>query len=174
MLHNVRYDIVWCILFMRFSGSSIFTTAGWFSSAWTLPLWQVCALLVVAPPACSLRIGPYDSGDPDVLEYHLLLMRYAGVDGVLIDWYGSHKVRDYGPNLDNSEALISKMKPIGACAWILRTIYHNGMLWCCNSGKWKDEGERWMDIGAIINQLINVENDLFEWFSCSVLEGLCN
>lgn len=57
-----------------------------------------------------------------MLEYHLLLMLYAGVDGVLIDWYGSHKVRDYGPNLDNSEALISKMKPIGACALNARNV----------------------------------------------------
>lgn len=58
-------------------------------------------------------IGAYDSGDPDVLEYHLLLMLYAGIDGVLIDWYGSHKVHDYGPNLENSEALISKMGAMG-------------------------------------------------------------
>lgn len=59
-------------------------------------------------------IGPYDSGDPDVFEYHLLLMLYAGVDGVLIDWYGSHgKVNDYSENLENSEALISKMSSMG-------------------------------------------------------------
>ena len=29
------------------------------------------------------KIGPYASSDPDVIEYHLLLMKYAGVDGVL-------------------------------------------------------------------------------------------
>lgn len=52
-------------------------------------------------------IGPYDSKDPDVIAYHLLLMRYSGIDGVLIDWYGSHKVHDFGPNLENSNALIS-------------------------------------------------------------------
>ena len=34
------------------------------------------------------KIGPYASRDPHVIEYHLLLMKYAGVDGVLIDWYG--------------------------------------------------------------------------------------
>ena len=34
-------------------------------------------------------IGPYDSGDPDVLEYHALLMKLAGIDGVIIDWYGT-------------------------------------------------------------------------------------
>jgi len=33
-------------------------------------------------------IGPYDSSDPAVLEYHVLLMKLAGVDGVIVDWYG--------------------------------------------------------------------------------------
>jgi hypothetical protein len=40
-------------------------------------------------------IGPYDSSDPDVLEYHALLMRLAGIDGVVVDWYGSEDVNDY-------------------------------------------------------------------------------
>ena len=34
-------------------------------------------------------IGPYDSGDPDVIEYHALLMKLAGIDGVILDWYGT-------------------------------------------------------------------------------------
>jgi len=29
-------------------------------------------------------IGPYDSADPVVLEYHVLLMKLAGVDGVIV------------------------------------------------------------------------------------------
>jgi hypothetical protein len=33
-------------------------------------------------------IGAYDSGDPAVLEYHLLTMRMAGIDGLIVDWYG--------------------------------------------------------------------------------------
>lgn len=40
-------------------------------------------------------IGPYDSGDPYVLEYHLLLMKLAGIDGVIVDWYGLTDYRDY-------------------------------------------------------------------------------
>jgi hypothetical protein len=40
-------------------------------------------------------IGPYDSGDPDVLEYHLLLMKISGIDGVIVDWYGLTDYRDY-------------------------------------------------------------------------------
>jgi hypothetical protein len=43
-------------------------------------------------------IGPYDSSDPAVLEYHVLLMKLAGVDGVIVDWYGSTGFLDYGIN----------------------------------------------------------------------------
>lgn len=43
-------------------------------------------------------IGPYDSSDPAVLEYHVLLMKLAGVDGVIVDWYGSANFLDYGIN----------------------------------------------------------------------------
>jgi hypothetical protein len=43
-------------------------------------------------------IGPYDSLDPAVLEYHVLLMKLAGIDGVIVDWYGSANVLDYGRN----------------------------------------------------------------------------
>lgn len=43
-------------------------------------------------------IGPYDSSDPIVLEYHVLLMKLAGVDGVIVDWYGSADFLDYAAN----------------------------------------------------------------------------
>jgi len=43
-------------------------------------------------------IGPYDSSDPAVLEYHVLLMKLAGIDGVIVDWYGSSDFLDYGIN----------------------------------------------------------------------------
>jgi glycoprotein endo-alpha-1,2-mannosidase len=58
-------------------------------------------------------IGPYDSKDPDVVEYHLLLMKYAGVDAVLIDWYGSHTLNDYRLNLLGTNALIDKTDDVG-------------------------------------------------------------
>jgi len=40
-------------------------------------------------------IGPYDSSDPVVLEYHVALMKLAGIDGVIVDWYGSQNYNDY-------------------------------------------------------------------------------
>ncbi|HEY8239809.1 MAG TPA: endo-1,3-alpha-glucanase family glycosylhydrolase, partial [Kiritimatiellia bacterium] len=33
-------------------------------------------------------IGPYDSTDPDALEYHILLAKAAGIDAFMVNWYG--------------------------------------------------------------------------------------
>ncbi|MGH7741519.1 MAG: endo-1,3-alpha-glucanase family glycosylhydrolase [Candidatus Eiseniibacteriota bacterium] len=40
-------------------------------------------------------IGPYDSRDPDVTEYHALLMKVAGIDGAIVDWNGYSSLYDY-------------------------------------------------------------------------------
>ncbi len=58
-------------------------------------------------------IGPYSSQDPDLVEYHLLLMKYSGVDAVLIDWYGTYDVLDYRDNFLGSNALIDQMDEVG-------------------------------------------------------------
>jgi carbohydrate binding protein with CBM6 domain/putative Ig domain-containing protein len=53
-------------------------------------------------------IGPYDGQDTMVLEYHLLLMKLCGIDGIIIDWYGADGMWDHTPLLTNSNALINK------------------------------------------------------------------
>jgi glycoprotein endo-alpha-1,2-mannosidase len=58
-------------------------------------------------------IGPYDSKDPDVIIYHLLLMKYAGIDAVLFDWYGVHDVNDYASVLAGTNAMIDKLDEVG-------------------------------------------------------------
>lgn len=58
-------------------------------------------------------IGPYHSGDKPVIENHLLMMKYAGVDGVLIDWYGTYNLNDYRINKENSEQLIAMLDKVG-------------------------------------------------------------
>lgn len=58
-------------------------------------------------------IGPYHSGDKDVIENHLLLMKYAGIDGVLIDWYGTYNLNDYRINKENAEQLIEMLDEVG-------------------------------------------------------------
>lgn len=58
-------------------------------------------------------IGPYASGDKFVIEYHLLLMKYAGIDGVIMDWYGSHDVNDYAGIRKNAEAVANMIGKTG-------------------------------------------------------------
>ncbi|MEL6795432.1 MAG: hypothetical protein AAFO89_01275 [Planctomycetota bacterium] len=58
-------------------------------------------------------IGPYDSSDPHVLEYHLLLMKLAGVDGVIVDWYGLSNTFDYPPIHAATEVLFDVAGDLG-------------------------------------------------------------
>ncbi|MDG1038425.1 MAG: T9SS type A sorting domain-containing protein [Polaribacter sp.] len=53
-------------------------------------------------------IGPYDSQDPDVIEYHILLMKYSGIDGILMNWYGKIGTNgDVGVLLENSNSIVN-------------------------------------------------------------------
>lgn len=58
-------------------------------------------------------IGPYDSLDPAVLEYHVLLMKLAGVDGVAVNWYGSDNFNDYAINNQRTLALLNYTRKAG-------------------------------------------------------------
>ncbi|REH00130.1 glycoside hydrolase family 71/99-like protein [Flavobacterium aquicola] len=58
-------------------------------------------------------IGPYHSGDKEVIENHLLMMKYAGIDGVLIDWYGTYDLNDYKMVKENTEQLIAMLDKVG-------------------------------------------------------------
>ena len=58
-------------------------------------------------------IGPYDSLDPAVLEYHVLLMKLAGIDGVIVDWYGSSDTADYGINNRRALAMLEWARKAG-------------------------------------------------------------
>ena len=58
-------------------------------------------------------IGPYDSADPAVLEYHVLLMKLGGIDGVIVDWYGQDNYYDYGINNQRTLALLNYTRKAG-------------------------------------------------------------
>jgi Glycosyl hydrolase family 99 len=65
-------------------------------------------------------IGPYDSTDPDVLEYHMLLMKYSGVDGVLVDWYGVQGTNgDVNSLLTASNAIVNTTNNYGLGAGVV-------------------------------------------------------
>lgn len=58
-------------------------------------------------------VGPYDSDDPDLLEYQVLLMKYAGIDGVIVDWYGIKDHFDYAQVHRNTLHLVEYVKRAG-------------------------------------------------------------
>ncbi|MDR3622388.1 MAG: glycoside hydrolase family 71/99-like protein [Paludisphaera borealis] len=58
-------------------------------------------------------IGPYDSGDPAVVEYHLLLMKTSGFDGLVVDWYGLSNHLDYPILHRNTASLFAAAARIG-------------------------------------------------------------
>ena len=57
--------------------------------------------------------GPYDSKDPAVLEYQVLLMKLSGIDGVIVDWYGSTNQNDYGVINQSTVRLFEAVKKAG-------------------------------------------------------------
>ncbi|MFP6872384.1 MAG: glycoside hydrolase family 71/99-like protein [Verrucomicrobiales bacterium] len=58
-------------------------------------------------------IGPYDSNDPDALECQVLLMKFAGIDGVIIDWYGISDFNDYAAIHRNTGHLVRHIRKAG-------------------------------------------------------------
>jgi len=58
-------------------------------------------------------IGLYDSGDPAALECQVLQMKLAGIDGVIVDWYGTQDHLDYAVNHRNTQALVGYIKKAG-------------------------------------------------------------
>jgi hypothetical protein len=58
-------------------------------------------------------VGPYDSNDPHLLEYQVLLMKFSGIDGVIVDWYGVEDYFDYAQLHRNTLHLIEYIKKAG-------------------------------------------------------------
>ncbi|MEN6306726.1 MAG: hypothetical protein ABFD91_03140 [Anaerohalosphaeraceae bacterium] len=54
--------------------------------------------------------GPYDSRDPHVLASQALLMKFAGIDGMIADWYGIENFWDYGRIRDATNDFIPYIK----------------------------------------------------------------
>ncbi len=59
-------------------------------------------------------IGPYASRDKYVIEYHMLLMKLSGVDGLLLNWYGvAGSNGDIGDLLKSSDSIVSHTADFG-------------------------------------------------------------
>lgn len=57
--------------------------------------------------------GLYDSQDEAVLEYQVLLMKLSGIDGVIVDWYGTENFRDYAVLNESTGKLFDYVKRAG-------------------------------------------------------------
>ena len=55
-------------------------------------------------------IGPYSTKDKDLQQYHLLLMKLAGVDGVIFDWYGKRDVLDFEVIKQGMESFVLELE----------------------------------------------------------------
>lgn len=57
--------------------------------------------------------GPYDTRDVNVLEYQAALMKVAGIDGVIFDWYGIENALDYKEIQESTLEVIKVLKKAG-------------------------------------------------------------
>ena len=57
-------------------------------------------------------IGP-GFADPAALEYHVLLMKLAGIDGVIVDWHGTDNYNDYDINNQRTLAIFNYIRKAG-------------------------------------------------------------
>ncbi len=57
--------------------------------------------------------GAYASDDSAILDYQCLLMKYTGIDGVMVDWYGTQQKNDYPQNESNTKALLKAVERAG-------------------------------------------------------------
>ena len=58
-------------------------------------------------------LGPYDSSDPYLIECHLLQMKLAGIDGLIVDWYGLAQLDDYPQSHQATLALFAGSAKLG-------------------------------------------------------------
>lgn len=58
-------------------------------------------------------IGPYSSNDNDLQEYHLLLLKLSGIDGVIFDRYSSRDINDCITLKTITESFIKEIEDVG-------------------------------------------------------------
>ena len=81
------------------------------------------------PLSCAARplIGPYDSADPVVAEWHVALAQAAGIDAFLVDWWEAFKGRD--KNIDSGILPAVEKRGFKFALLDERSQYHNDFEW---------------------------------------------
>lgn len=73
-------------------------------------------------------IGPYDSADPDLGEYHILLARLSGIDAFVCDWYGPEPTAEHPYDHTGFRALLRAAErldfKVGLC-WEDRSLFEH-------------------------------------------------
>jgi hypothetical protein len=72
-------------------------------------------------------IGPYDSANPAVAEWHVKLAQAAGIDGFLVDWWDAHERRDQ--NIDCGILAAAEKHGFKIAILDERAQYHNDWDW---------------------------------------------
>lgn len=57
--------------------------------------------------------GAYASGDATLLDYQCLLMKYSGIEGVMVDWYGANADNATARHTSNTEAIFKAIQKAG-------------------------------------------------------------
>jgi len=58
-------------------------------------------------------LGAYDSQDPELLECQVQLMKFAGIGGLVINWYGIKDFNDYAAIHQNVRSLVPVLRRAG-------------------------------------------------------------
>ncbi|MDR0871883.1 MAG: hypothetical protein LBN27_00245 [Prevotellaceae bacterium] len=99
--------------------------------------------------------GPYASSDPNVLEYQVLLMKYSGIDGVLVDWYGA---RDYliSPKEDKNNNTLKLFEKIRAAGLKLGIVYEDRYAHGSGTLAWSDiiDGKTQGQIDSLYHEVV--------------------
>jgi len=108
--------------------------AGWH---WTMDYKNKTVDPFASPPRIAAHstplIGPYDSRDRRVIRYHLELMQKSGIQGVIVNWYGTRAHDDYPRNLEASDVIIDEAAKAGM---MFSVAYED---WTVDDGSWEKE-----------------------------------
>ena len=91
--------------------------SGYWGWHWTMDHFDPTRMNAQGQPEIAAHFmpltGPYDSSDDAILEYQVLLMKLAGIDGVIVDWYGMVDFRDYARLNESTNKLFEHIKKAG-------------------------------------------------------------
>ncbi|HXK17010.1 MAG TPA: carbohydrate-binding protein, partial [Polyangiaceae bacterium] len=139
-----------------------YTRHGTYGSHWTMAncTAQTNGLLNRICADDAPMIGAYSSSDPYVVEYQLLTMKYAGIDGVVLDWGGVVPVGDLPDNKYNGEAMMSQLSNFG----LKFMVFMEDRNYVRNNGP--------NDFGNPINNSDD-QNDMANDLNCLKANGTC-